>query len=231
MNRGDAIMERARMTRVKVCCIMDHEEAACAVRAGADALGLVSAMPSGPGPIADDLIAAIARRVPPAVSTFVLTSRQSVQGIVDQHRFVRTSTIQIVDALTDGTYGELREQLPGVKLVQVIHVTGPGSVEETSLIAPQVDAVLLDSGRPAAAVKELGGTGRQHNWSISRAIRESIDTPLFLAGGLHAGNVRDAIDQVGPFGVDVCSGVRTNGRLDADKLAAFMEAVRGSAAP
>jgi phosphoribosylanthranilate isomerase len=223
-------MERARMSRVKVCCIMDHDEAARAVRAGADALGLVSAMPSGPGPIADDLIAAIARRVPPAVATFVLTSRQSVRGIVDQHRFVRTSTIQIVDALTDGTYEELREHLPGVKLVQVIHVTGPGSVEEAARIAPRVDAVLLDSGRPAAAVKELGGTGRQHDWSISRVIREQIETPLFLAGGLHAGNVRDAIEQVGPFGVDVCSGVRTNGRLDTDKLAAFMEAVRGSAA-
>jgi phosphoribosylanthranilate isomerase len=208
---------------------MDHDEAALAVRAGADAVGLVSAMPSGPGPIADGLIAAIAQRVPPGVATFVLTSRQSVKGIVEQHRLVRTSTIQIVDTLTDGTYEELRGQLPGVKLVQVIHVTGPGSVEEAARIAPQVDAVLLDSGRPMATVKELGGTGRAHDWSISRLIRESIDVPVFLAGGLHAGNVHEAIRQVGPYGVDVCSGVRTNGRLDADKLAAFMDVVRGSA--
>lgn len=219
-------MDRVRLPRVKVCCIMDHDEAALAVAAGADALGLVSAMPSGPGPIADDLIAAIARRVPPAVATFVLTSRQSVQSIVDQWRMVRTSTIQIVDTLTEGTYEDLRGQLPGVKLVQVIHVTGPESVEDAVRVAAHVDAVLLDSGRPAAAVKELGGTGRQHDWSISRTIRERIDVPLFLAGGLHAGNVREAILQVGPFGLDVCSGVRSNGRLDPAKLASFMEEIR-----
>ena len=221
-------MERVRFPRVKVCCIMGHEEATLAVAAGADALGLVSAMPSGPGPIADELIAAIAGRVPPAVATFVLTSRRSVQGIVDQWRMVRTSTIQIVDTLTEGTHEELRGSLPGVKLVQVIHVTGPDAVEDAIRVAPHVDAVLLDSGRPLAAVKELGGTGRQHDWSISRAIREAIGVPLFLAGGLHAGNVREAISQVGPFGIDVCSGVRSNGRLDERKLSAFMEEIRSS---
>lgn len=219
-------MERVRSPRVKVCCIMDQDEAVRAIAAGADALGLVSAMPSGPGPIPDQLIAAIARQIPPAVATFVLTSRQSVRGIVEQWRLVQTSTIQIVDTLLEGTYGELREALPGVKLVQVIHVTGPGSVEEAVRVAPHVDAVLLDSGRPNAAVKELGGTGRQHDWTVSRAIREAIAVPVFLAGGLHAGNVGEAIGQVGPFGLDVCSGVRSNGKLDDAKLAAFMEEVR-----
>ncbi len=222
-------MDRVRLPRVKICCIMDHDEAALAIAAGADALGLVSAMPSGPGPIADELIAAIARRVPPPVATFVLTSRQSVRGIVEQWQTVRTSTIQLVDTLTEGTYEELRAQLPGVKLVQVIHVTGPDSVGEAVRVAPHVDAVLLDSGRPLAAVKELGGTGRQHDWSVSRTIRERVLVPVFLAGGLHAGNVREAISQVGPFGVDICSGVRSGGKLDGTKLAAFMEEVqRGS---
>jgi phosphoribosylanthranilate isomerase len=220
-------MEHATLTRVKVCCIMTPDEASMAVRAGAHAIGLVSAMPSGPGPIDDVLIASIVRHVPPAVSTFVLTSRQSVQGIVAQHRTVNTTTIQIVDRLLEGTYEELRDALPGVKLVQVIHVSGPGSVEEAAEAALHVDAVLLDSGRPNAAVKELGGTGRVHDWSVSAAIRERIGVPLFLAGGLHAGNVAEAIREVGPYGVDVCSGVRTGGQLDPAKLAAFMDAVRG----
>jgi len=224
-------MERVNQTRVKVCCIMDHKEAALAVRAGADALGLVSAMPSGPGPIDDGLIAAIVRRVPPPLGTFLLTSRRSVESIAAQHRTIHTTTIQIVDTLREGSYEELRGLLPGVKLVQVVHVTGPASIDEARDVAPHVDAVLLDSGRPNAAVKELGGTGRRHDWSISAAIRESIDVPLFLAGGLHAGNVADAIREVGPYGVDVCSGVRTNGRLDPAKLQAFMEAVRACSAP
>ncbi len=213
-------------TRVKICCIMDHEEAALAVRAGADALGLVSAMPSGPGQIDDVLIAAIARRVPPAVGTFLLTSRQSVGGIVEQYRQIRTTTIQIVDRLVEGTYEELRALLPGVKLVQVVHVTDRASIDEACTVARHVDAVLLDSGRPNAAVKELGGTGRIHDWSISREIREKLEVPVFLAGGLHAGNVGEAITAVRPFGVDICSGVRTGGKLDAAKLGAFMQVVR-----
>lgn len=219
-------MGPVKSTRVKICCIMNQDEAAHAVRAGADAVGLVSAMPSGPGPIGDGRIAEIARRVPPPVGTFLLTSRQSVRGIVEQHRMIHTTTIQIVDRLVEGTYEELRAQLPGVKLVQVVHVTDRSSINDACAVAPLVDAVLLDSGRPNAAIKELGGTGRAHDWSISREIREAIDVPLFLAGGLHAGNVGEAIATVRPFGVDVCSGVRTEGRLDAVKLGAFMSAVR-----
>jgi phosphoribosylanthranilate isomerase len=216
-------MERTIHPRLKVCCIINPEEAAVAIRAGADALGLVSAMPSGPGVIDDAMIAAIAEIIPPPVATFLLTSRQTVAGIVAQHGAAHTSTIQIVDTLVEGTYDELRARLPGVKLVQVIHVTGPSSVDEAVRVGAYVDAVLLDSGRPMAGVKEL----RRHDWSVSRKIRESLNIPIFLAGGLHAGNVREAIEDVGPFGIDVCSGVRTDGKLDREKLDALVEAIGG----
>jgi phosphoribosylanthranilate isomerase len=109
--------------------------------------------------------------------------------------------------------------------VQVVHVTGPESLDEAVSLAPYVDALLLDSGNPALTVKELGGTGRVHDWRISRAIREAIPVPLYLAGGLSAGNAREAITAVAPFGLDLCSGVRTDGRLDNDKLARFFAAV------
>lgn len=92
-------------------------------------------------------------------------------------------------------------------------------------LAKQVDALLLDSRNPNLAVKELGGTGRVHNWQLSRQIREQVSKPVFLAGGLHAGNVREAIETVQPFGLDLCSGVRTNGQLDMRKLEAFFERV------
>ncbi len=219
------------MTRVKVCCIASHEEAALAVRYGAHAIGLVSAMPSGPGPIAEELIAAIAARVPPPTRTFLLTSIQSAEGIVKQHRRLRTTTIQIVDRLVEGHHAEVREALPGVELVQVIHVGGPESVDEAAEIAPHVDALLLDSGNPRLAVKELGGTGRVHDWALSRAIREAAGVPIFLAGGLRAEIVRDAIARVGPFALDVCSGVRTDGSLDPTKLAAFFAAVEAAHEP
>lgn len=198
-----------------------------AVEAGASALGLVSRMPSGPGVIGDELIAEIAATVPPAVGTFLLTSRQSVEEIVEQQHFCRTNTIQICDHLVRGTHRELKRALPGVSIVQVVHITGPESVEEAVALR-DVDAILLDSGNQKLAVKELGGTGRTHDWSLSREIRERVRVPLFLAGGLTPENVGRAIREVGPFGIDVCSGVRTEGRLDRGKLERFFSAVRSA---
>jgi phosphoribosylanthranilate isomerase len=196
-----------------------------AIEQGAAAVGLVSAMPSGPGPIAEELIAEIAAKVPPGVSSFLLTCRQDVAEIVDQQRRLRVNTIQICDRLPRGSYAQLREALPGVSLVQVVHVTGSEAVDEAILIAPEVDAILLDSGNQSLPIKELGGTGRTHDWRLSRTIRESIDVPLYLAGGLKPENVAAAIREVQPFGIDVCSGLRTEGRLDPQKLAAFFEAI------
>ncbi|HET7293864.1 MAG TPA: phosphoribosylanthranilate isomerase [Vicinamibacteria bacterium] len=219
-------MEPTRRPRVKVCCIQDEAEAWTAIRLGASALGLVSAMPSGPGVIPEDAIARIAARVPPGVATFLLTSLQDAGAIADQQRRLRTTAVQIVDRLGRGSYAELREALPGVGLVQVVHVTGPESVEEAIAVAPHVDALLLDSGNPALAVKELGGTGRRHDWSLSRRIRESAPVPVYLAGGLRPENVSEAIEAVGPFALDICTGVRTGGRLDAAKLERFMAAAQ-----
>jgi phosphoribosylanthranilate isomerase len=187
-------------------------------------------MPSGPGVISDELIAEIAATVPPAIGTFLLTSRQSVAEITDQQRFCRTNTIQLCDHLTHGTHRELKAALPGISIVQVIHVTGPESVDEAERVAAHVDAILLDSGNQRLAVKELGGTGRIHDWAVSRAIRERIGVPMFLAGGLTSENVKQAIDEVGAFGLDLCSGVRTDGKLDEAKLKGFFAAVRSSAA-
>jgi len=215
------------MIRIKICCISSLEEARLAVSFGASALGLVGQMPSGPGVIPDELIARIARHAPPGVATFLLTSETDAAAIIRHQQSVGANTVQIVDALQSGVYEDIRQALSGVKLVQVIHVTGPESIDEAQRIAPEVDAILLDSGNPNLQIKELGGTGRTHNWEISRKIRETAGKPVFLAGGLHAGNVRAAIEAVEPFGLDVCSGVRTEGRLDPRKLEAFFKAAHG----
>ncbi|CCG98834.1 Phosphoribosylanthranilate isomerase [Fibrella aestuarina BUZ 2] len=211
--------------RVKICCISTPAEAQLAIRYGAAALGLVGPMPSGPGVITDDEIAVIAKAVPPPIATFLLTSETAAARIIAHQRRVNTNTVQLVDALTDGAYADIRAALPGIRLVQVIHVIDERSRDEALQIAPHVDALLLDSGNPNLAVKELGGTGRVHNWAISRQIREQSPVPIFLAGGLRPDNVRQAIDAVEPFGLDLCSGVRTQGQLDEAKLAAFMKNV------
>ena len=212
-------------TRIKICCISSMQEAQLAIRLGADALGLVGKMPSGPGPIEDDLIAAIAKTIHPPIASFLLTSRQSATGIIDHVKRTGVNTVQIVDALSEGTYEHIKEALPQLKIVQVIHVTGEESIEEALKLHEKVDSLLLDSGNPKAAIKTLGGTGNTHNWAISRQIVKLVSVPVFLAGGLNETNVAEAINTVEPFAVDVCSGVRTNRLLDEKKLLSFIGAV------
>ncbi len=214
------------IVRVKICCISSTSEAQMAMNYGAAAMGLVGRMPSGPGPIADELIKSIAAAIPPPVASFLLTCETSAEQIIAHHKRTFTNTIQLVDELPEKDYVTIKEAIPAIKLVQVIHVIDEGSIEDAIKVSGYVDAILLDSGNPRLAIKELGGTGRVHDWKLSRKIKESIKIPLFLAGGLNAANVRQAIDEVEPYAVDVCSGVRTNGNLDKKKLDLFFNAVR-----
>jgi phosphoribosylanthranilate isomerase len=213
-------------TRIKICCISSITEAKMAIAHGADALGMVGKMPSGPGPIPDWLIAEITKTIHPPVASFLLTSEQSSEEIIHHVRRVDTNTVQIVDELTSGTYRDIKVSLPYLKIVQVIHVNGEESIEQSMRVSSEVDALLLDSGNPKGVIKTLGGTGNIHNWEISREIVQNVKVPVFLAGGLNALNVRRALEIVNPFGVDVCSGVRTNGRLDIEKLVAFIRIVQ-----
>ena len=198
-----------------------------AIRRGASSIGLVSDMPSGPGVIPESLIAQIAGNIPPAIRSVLLTSLQGTTEIIAQHRRCRTSAIQLCDRIQSGTYDDLRAALPGIFLIQVLHVRPRETIKEARSVAPHVDAILLDSGTLTPDVKELGGTGRTHDWSISRRIRNAMKVPMILAGGLQSENVAEAVRTVRPHGVDVCTGVRTEGRLDEEKVTAFFAAVRG----
>lgn len=210
---------------VKICCISSQAEAQLAIDCGASALGLVGPMPSGPGIIDNQQIKDIASAVPPPISTFLLTSETNAADIINHYEKVNTSVIQMVDALTDNGYVQIKQSFPHVKLVQVIHVMDKSSIEQAQQAAQFVDAILLDSGNPGLSIKELGGTGRTHDWQLSKMIKEKINIPLFLAGGIGPDNVIDAIRTVQPFGIDLCSSVRTNNQLDATKLKALFTAI------
>jgi phosphoribosylanthranilate isomerase len=209
--------------RLKVCCIASVAEAKLAIQHGAHAIGLVSTMPSGPGVIPDDRIAEIAHSIPTRVSTFLLTSARRVDDIVEQQRRFEVDTLQLCDALPPNHLRELRSLLPGVSIVQVVHVAGKSAIDEARVAARAADALLLDSGNPSNTVKELGGTGRTHDWSLSRTIRDEVEIPVWLAGGLTPENVAEAVQTVRPFGVDVCSGLRVDGRLDEHRLVRFIQ--------
>lgn len=217
--------DELKRIRIKICCMSSADDVRLAVSAGADALGFVSAMPSGAGIVGEDLIAQLIPLAPPPVATFLLTCETDPVRIVAQQRRCGANTLQLCDRVSASVRSLVCRQLPGVRIVQVVHVTGAGSVDEALDVEETADAILLDSGNPSLAVKELGGTGRTHDWTISAAIRERVAIPVFLAGGLDPDNVRRALAAVRPYGVDVCSGVRTEGRLDPAKLSAFMGAV------
>lgn len=217
-----------RRTRIKVCCIANPAEANMAIEAGADALGLVAQMPSGPGPIPDQDIRRIIAKVPPPISSFLLTSRTEADDIAAHVQFTGAQTVQIVSHIDVRESERLAEHLPHVRRVQVIHVEDESALDLIRVYAPWVHAFLLDSGRPNSAQVQLGGTGQTHDWEISKAFVEASPLPVFLAGGLNAENVQAAISKVKPFGVDLCSGVRSQGALDLEKLHRFMAAVRAS---
>ncbi len=223
--------QNAARTRIKICCIGSIAEAKLAMRHGADALGLVSAMPSGAGVISDARIRQIVPEIEPPTDSFLLTSEPDPARIVSQHGEARTSVIQLVSRRSPATLEYLRRALPGVALVQVIHVEGPDAIEEALRIEPLVDYLLLDSGRPSAAVAEFGGTGRTHDWALSAELVAAVETPVFLAGGLDPTNVGEGVRRVRPFGVDVCSRLRPDGHLDENLLTAFVAAVRAADRP
>lgn len=214
------------MTQLKVCCIASVAEAELAVAQGATALGLVSAMPSGPGVVADDVIRDVAAWARGRVRSFLLTSRTTPDGIAEQVDRLRPETVQLVDALPEGSHAALRQLVPHARLVQVIHVRDEADVADALRVAPLVDELLLDSGNPALGVKELGGTGRTHDWTLSARIVRESPVPVWLAGGLRAENAAEAIATVRPHGLDVCSGVRRDGNLDQVRLAALAAAMR-----
>jgi phosphoribosylanthranilate isomerase len=211
--------------KVKICCISSIEEAKLAIAHGAAAIGLVGRMPSGPGIITDELINSIAKTVLPPIDSFLLTSETTAEAIIAHHNKVNTTTIQMVDALSGREYHKIREAIPHVKLVQVIHVLDEKAVQEAIEISEWVDAILLDSGNPNLSTKVLGGTGKTHNWDLSKKIRENISIPTYLAGGINKDNIRMAIDHVQPYGIDLCSSVRTNGQLDERKLEELFKAL------
>ncbi len=211
---------------IKICCIQNFQEAQLAIMHGATALGLVAEMPSGPGVISEDTIRKIAKSTPRNIDTFLLTSRRNTKNIIAQLKYCKTNTVQIVDSLKIGSYDDIRRSLPKVKIVQVIHVVDSSALLEAKEIAPKVDAILLDSGNPKKKVKELGGTGRTHNWKISKELCSKINVPVYLAGGLNPENVEKAIRSVHPYGLDICSGVRVNGNLDETKLKRYIKNIK-----
>lgn len=217
----------------KICCMQSEAEIDLAAAAGAFAVGIVGPMPNGAGFLDDRTAARLARygvdRYGDRLWVTLLTKRTRAADIADHVAAIGANAVQIVDQPERGAHAFLRQRFPGLKIVQVVHVEDERAVSEAMACASEVDAVLLDSGRPSAATPTFGGTGDRHDWSISRRIVESVSKPVFLAGGLNPQNAAEALSAVSPFGLDICSGLRDRAKGDAlipDRLHAFADALR-----
>jgi phosphoribosylanthranilate isomerase len=212
--------------KTKVCCISDAAEARMAAQEGADWLGLVGPMPSGPGVLSLEQAREIATSCHFSARPILLTSAQRADDILAEAAFVGVDAVQIVRHISCDEATQLKAS--ALHYVQVIHVGGPEALALIGAYAPYCDAFLLDSGSPSR--EAFGGTGQTHDWSVSAEFVRRADKPVFLAGGLNPDNAREAICEVRPYGVDICSGVRRHHKLDPELLCAFMEKV-GKARP
>ncbi len=211
--------------QVKICCISSIEEAKLAISYGASVLGLVGPMPSGPGTITAKNAGQILQFIPNHINTFYLCSKTTFAGIVEEYEQVLSTHMQLVDNTSIDLRRKLKMRFPNLQIVQVLHVQGEDSINDLESYIVDSDVILLDSGSPEKAVKELGGTGKVHNWEISKRIVELSPIPVFLAGGLNSANIQKAIQLVKPYGVDLCSSVRSNDKLDTLKLDSFFKQI------
>lgn len=209
---------------LKVCCISSISEALLALEKGADFLGLVGPMPSGPGILSLEDIKVIVRAIPEDAKTILLTSETDAEHIATSVKSLGVKAVQIVRELPVNVLSKIRSLLPETIILSVVHVIDESSIEIAKSYEGISDYILLDSGKPSKGI--LGGTGAVHNWDYSKQIVAELNIPVFLAGGLNPNNVRNAVDQVKPAGVDLCSGLRTNDKLDAAKLNAFVNNLR-----
>lgn len=215
---------RQQPFRIKICCIADLPEAELAGRAGADFLGFVGPMPDGPGILTHDAMRAVVARFSPPPEPVLLTSAPTAEGIVADAAAVGVTTVQVVRHIAPAEAAKLAQT--SLTVLQVVHVEGPDAIDLISVYAPHCDAFLLDSGRPSKG--SLGGTGRVHDWAVSTAFVARSPRPVFLAGGLTPENVAEAVQRVRPDGLDVCSGLRVDGRLMPNRLAEFVTRSRAA---
>lgn len=207
--------------RVKLCGVTRPEDRAVAVAAGADAVGFVSGVPvETPRELSARRAADLVAGLEPFVTSVLVTGPASVADAVTRQEVVGADVVQVHGGFTPDEIAGLREQV-GTSVVAAID---SGS-EQAAAYAAAADGLLVDSTTEAG----MGGTGETHDWERTRRMAATVDGPVVLAGGLTPENVREAVETVDPFAVDVASGTeRAPGRKDHDAVRSFVARAKGA---
>ena len=214
------MIARPNVPRVKICGMTLLEDVMAAATAGADGVGfLVGLDYASEDGLQPTAAANLVRRTPADILTVMVTHASTparVEALVNE---VRPRVVQVHCPFASPDLPRLMNTFPDVSWIRAIHVENEDSVDKALRAAEVFDALLLDT----RSGDRLGGTGKTHDWKISRRIRETIDKPVILAGGLTPDNVADAIRTVRPHGVDVNTGIsERRGVKSAPRVAAFI---------
>jgi phosphoribosylanthranilate isomerase len=205
--------------KVKICGITSNEDLVTAVEAGADAVGFVVNVPSSPRNLALGEAERLMKNTPVFVKNVVVTVPKRLSELIETYERLRPDILQIHGHnLSDSV---IREKLANTRLIRAIQVKSDYAVDEAIKATNTFDAILVDSFVPG----RLGGTGKVHNWELSKRVRQKIHPkPLILAGGLNPENVQGAIRVVKPYAVDVSSGIESQpGIKDSKKVFEFIK--------
>lgn len=209
------------MTLVKICGIRSIEDALAAAAAGADILGFHVGLIGARAPLEAESVAKIIAKLPAGVSSVMVTSITEPNELIKLARATGAKILQLYGDATPETILKVKKALP-VQVWKVLNVSNEGSIAEARKYEGSADAIALDTLNKETGVR--GGTGKTHDWNISRKIVESISIPVILAGGLNPENVAEAIKIVQSYGVDVNSGVSNpDGTKDIAKVKSFVE--------
>ena len=216
------------MVRVKICGIKRMEDAFSAIRWGADALGFLVGQRHTSG---DFIEAALAReiilRLPPFVSKVLVTHLLRAEEVLKLVDETCVDTVQLHGEIQPDQVREIRQRRAHLRILKSFHIVDEASVEYGLPYYAHVDAFVLDSLN--AETGEIGGTGLVHDWAISRRVVSRYPIPIILAGGLNPENIREAIERVKPYGIDVNSGVKgASGFKDHAKVHAFIEGAKSA---
>jgi len=205
--------------KVKICGITRNEDLVMATEAGADAVGVVIDVPSSPRNLTIEKAKKIIENAPIFVKTVAVTVPKNLDHLTKIYEKLKPDILQIHG--NNLPKDAIREKLPDASLIRAIQATSNEVIEDAVEVANTFDAVLLDS----FVSGKYGGTGKAHDWGLSKQVREAIyPRPLILAGGLKPENVKDAVRMVQPYAVDVSSGVESQpGIKDYRRILEFIK--------
>ena len=209
------------MTRVKICGIKSIEDARAAYEAGADELGFHVALDGGRSPLTPESAAEMIRMLPGGVSSVVVTSATQPAQLIEIAKKTGANVLQLYGDATPEQVRAVKAELPNIVIWKVLNVSDDSSIAKAKEYEGAADAIALDTLNKETGAR--GGSGKTHDWNISKRVVESVSVPVVLAGGLTPENVAEAIATVSPAGVDVNSGVSNpDGSKDIEKVKAFV---------